>query len=70
MHTDLMLIELVVTTEGKTDCKKYSTDDWGGDERVLPPDWSLDSSLMHNRFFLLARSTSIKSQRKAPKAIR
>jgi insertion element IS1 protein InsB len=28
-HTDEMLTELIVTTEGKTDCKKWNTDDWG-----------------------------------------
>jgi insertion element IS1 protein InsB len=37
-HTDEMLTELIVTTEGKTDCKKWNTDDWGGYERVLPPE--------------------------------
>lgn len=30
--------ELVVTTEGKTSCKRFSSDDWGGYERVLPPE--------------------------------
>ncbi len=35
-HTDRFLDELVVSTEGKTDCKDWYTDDWGGYERVLP----------------------------------
>jgi len=34
-HTDLFLSELVANTEGKTDCKFWYTDDWGGYERVL-----------------------------------
>lgn len=37
-HTDETLTELIVTTEGKTDCKQWNTDDWGGYERVLPPE--------------------------------
>ena len=37
-HTDKLIEELVVTTEGKTDCKQWSSDDWGGYERVLPPE--------------------------------
>ena len=35
-HTDEFLAELVANTEGKTDCKVWHTDDWGGYERVLP----------------------------------
>ena len=35
-HTDALLEELVVSTEGKTDCKQWNSDDWGGYERVLP----------------------------------
>jgi IS1 family transposase len=35
-HTDELLEELVVSTEGKTDCKQWNSDDWGGYERVLP----------------------------------
>lgn len=35
-HTDRLIEELVVTTEGKTDCKRFSSDGWGGYERVLP----------------------------------
>lgn len=27
-----------VSTEGKTDCKQWNSDDWGGYERVLPPE--------------------------------
>ena len=37
-HTDELIEELVVTTEGKTDCKQWNSDDWGGYERVLPPE--------------------------------
>ena len=37
-HTDEFIEQLVVNTEGKTDCKRFSTDDWGGYERVLPPE--------------------------------
>ena len=34
-HTDTFLAELIVITESKTDCKRWSKDDWGGYERVL-----------------------------------
>ena len=34
-HTDKFLAELIVSTEGKTDCERWSTDDWGRYERVL-----------------------------------
>ena len=37
-HTDNLLAGLLHSTEGKTDCLKWSTDDWGGYERVLPPE--------------------------------
>jgi IS1 family transposase len=37
-HTDKLIAELVVTTAGKTDCKHWNSDDWGGYERVLPPE--------------------------------
>ncbi len=37
-HTDTLIEELVVSTEGKTNCKRWSSDEWGGYERVLPPD--------------------------------
>ena len=37
-HTDEFLAELTANTEGKTDCKYWYTDDWGGYERVLPPE--------------------------------
>lgn len=35
-HTDSLAQELVVSTEGKTDCKEWGTDGWSGYERVLP----------------------------------
>lgn len=37
-HTDTFLAELVASTEGKTDCKLWYTDAWGGYERVLTPE--------------------------------
>lgn len=37
-RTDAFLEELVVSTEGKTDCQCWKTDGWKGDSRVLPPD--------------------------------
>ncbi len=37
-HTDELIEELVVSPEGKTDCKQWNSDDWGGYERVLPPE--------------------------------
>ena len=37
-HSDELLAELVANTEGKTDCKRWYTDDWGGYERILPPE--------------------------------
>lgn len=35
-HTDQFIEELVVNTEGKTNCQQWYTDGWGGYERVLP----------------------------------
>lgn len=35
-HTDKLLEELVVSTEGKTACQQWNSDDWGGYRRVLP----------------------------------
>ena len=37
-HTDKLLEELVVSTEGKTNCQQWNSDDWGGYARVLPPE--------------------------------
>ena len=37
-HTDELIEDLVSTTEGKTDCRKWDTDGWGGSERVLLPE--------------------------------
>jgi hypothetical protein len=37
-HTDALMEQLVNNTEGKTDCKQVNSDDWGGYERVLPPE--------------------------------
>ena len=34
-HTDEFIDQLVVNTEGKTDCQQWRTDGWGGYERVL-----------------------------------
>jgi len=33
-----LIEQLVVNTEGKTNCKQFNSDDWGGYERVLPPE--------------------------------
>ena len=35
-HTDELAIELVVSTEGKTNCKEWHTDGLDGYERTLP----------------------------------
>ncbi|OWY61643.1 IS1 family transposase, partial [cyanobacterium TDX16] len=35
-HTDSLAIELVASTEGKTECKEWGTDGWSGYARVLP----------------------------------
>jgi IS1 family transposase len=37
-HTDELIEELIVSTEGKTDCKRWNSDNWGGYERLLPPE--------------------------------
>ena len=37
-HTDQFISELINNTEGTTNCKHWHTDDWGGYERVLPPE--------------------------------
>lgn len=37
-HTDDLIEELVVSTEGKTTCKQWNSDDWQGYARVLPPE--------------------------------
>jgi insertion element IS1 protein InsB len=34
-HKDELIAELIVSTEGKTDCKNLNTDEWGGYERIL-----------------------------------
>jgi insertion element IS1 protein InsB len=37
-HTDSLVIELVASTEGKTECKEWGTDGWSGYGRVLSSD--------------------------------
>ncbi len=37
-HNDELIEELVTSSEGKTACKRFNSDDWGGYERVLPPE--------------------------------
>lgn len=37
-HTNELAIELVASTQGKTECKEWHTDGWQGYERVLPDD--------------------------------
>ena len=39
-HTDELLEELLVSTEEKTECKEWNSDNWGGYERVLAPEVS------------------------------
>jgi IS1 family transposase len=34
-HTDFLAIELVASTQGKTDCTEWHTDGWEAYERVL-----------------------------------
>jgi hypothetical protein len=35
-HADSLAQELVVNTEGKTDCQEWDTDGWKGYQRMLP----------------------------------
>ena len=35
-HTDELIEQLVVSSEGKTACKRFNSEDWGGYQRVLP----------------------------------
>lgn len=35
-HTDELIEDLIVSTEGKTHCKQWNSDNWGGYERLLP----------------------------------
>lgn len=37
-HSDTLIEQLVTNTEGKKNCKQFNSDDWGGYERVLPPE--------------------------------
>ena len=37
-HTDTLIEELITSTQGKTAFKDWSTDDWVGYERLLPPE--------------------------------
>ena len=37
-QTDKLIEALVASTEGKTACKRFNSDDWGGYKRVLPPE--------------------------------
>ena len=37
-HTDELLADWVARTEAQTDCKLWYTDEWGGYERMLPPE--------------------------------
>ena len=37
-HTDELIAQLVVSSEGKTACKHWNSDNWGGYNRVLPPE--------------------------------
>ena len=35
-HTDELIEDLIVSTEGKTHCLQWNSDNWGGYERLLP----------------------------------
>ena len=60
-HTDKLIEELVVTTEGKTDCKQWNSDDWGAMNefyllkswitlaRITANDWNELMELLDNR---------------------
>ena len=37
-HTDELIEQLGASSEGKTACKRFNSDNWGGYERVLPPE--------------------------------
>ena len=37
-HPDNLIEELIVSSEGKTTCQHWNSDDWGGYERGLPPE--------------------------------
>ena len=37
-HPDELIEQLVISTEGKTDCKQFNSADWGSYERVLRPE--------------------------------
>lgn len=37
-HTDASIEQLITNTEGKTTCKQFNPNDWGGYERALPPE--------------------------------
>jgi insertion element IS1 protein InsB len=36
-HSDELIEQLVMNTDGKISFKQFNSDDWGGYERVLPP---------------------------------
>lgn len=38
-RTDSFLEEMVVTTQGKTDCEHWNTDGWAGYRRVIPEEF-------------------------------
>lgn len=39
IRTDVFLEELIVSTEGKTDCKRWNSDGWAGYKRVIPDEF-------------------------------
>lgn len=59
-HTDNLLTALLHSTEGKTDCLKWSTDDWGGYERVLPSE--VEHHITKSRTQRLERTNGIVRQ--------
>ena len=48
-HTDALIEEQVASTEGKTDCKHWNSDDWGGYERILSPEILHSSALVKTK---------------------
>ncbi len=59
-HSDRLLSELQWNTEGKTDCKNWSTDSWSGYERVLGAE--IDHYMGKDRTQSLERTNGIVRQ--------
>jgi insertion element IS1 protein InsB len=59
-HTDELLDELVNSTQGKTSCQHWNSDDWGGYERIFPHE--LDHYIGKDRTQRLERTNGIVRQ--------